>query len=1385
MAIESAVMFRRVVRVACLILLVGLVASGAAMAQLPVKAPAPVTVGSIVPFHHGSTGVWNQIYSMKVSPNGNILFLDSAASVIYQVPAGSLTPQLVVGPAPANGHSDCSNLEPNGTYWNAGIAFDKWNNLYVTDRYGSAVHFCRVPYNPSSGTWNFSNNDIWANPPTYKNGASSAPIPPQDLQVGDDGVTFYVTTSDTQSIFKYTVDQSGNVTSVTSVATGLEDMVSNIAVDHAGNIYFIENAYDSPTARVNGIREIPANATLPIAGDGTGSEESKLTRIDPNGLGYNGIKGVTFDAHGNLYFSSENNSSYGGQVDGIFMIPNEGTPAAPNLVWADTTRVSPVGAGFPVMLDPRGLMWIATGGSGNWVPSGSNAPACDSSSIQAANATCLTSSIVLWKPGALNLTSSAWYGLTPSQGQPLFFMFTQPETGNFALAGPNAANFTSQPNPIANPTATTPNPPCTNGTAYPAFSPIETNPSQYSWCAYWVSLNATSAGSVSAEVQMQNPSNKNAIAGANGYVNGIGIAPAASVITSPAVQPLATTLNTPLQVAADSQGNSYVADSGLKSIQEYAAGTTVAGAGTAIGTGLTAPTGVALDGAGDLYIGDSGNVIEIPKILGKLATAQQTTIATGLGNHLNLAADGSGNVIVADTDNKQVVVVPNPQTAVMLTGLGLQPLGSGFQDPTAVATDSAGFVWVADGSNLWEIATPTGAATEVVAGGLQKPVTGLAVDPSGSVFVAGASGLVWIPFNPATGTLNINGQVTVAPGLGANNSALPIGVALDGNQNAYATYGSGSTAGAAQLGIAGALDFNLLGEVNPNVPIEDDAQIFNLGNTGMTLDVDSTSDVISGAAASDYILIAPNLGSPACGPSTIVAPGGSCFIGLQVTALQTGPAIASIAVVADPATPTPNIATGLNIALSSDVITDLRPVTSLAFSVTPSSGVVYPGTVSVKVTASAGAGFGTPGGTVYLTVSSANGALPRQSQTLDGNGSATFNYSNLLGGSYTVNGLYTGDGTAGTAQNSCSPAGSLCYAGSIGKTTFTVGPAKPTITAGQPGNRGCLQEATAVGDPCTPNLDFVTVWSGTTYLQQGQSVLIAATVTSTYPVPPTGTVTIMNGTKPADPTQGVNGALPLTTIKLSTGKSVPGIEFSTANLSTNVYNLTAVYSGDTNYSSQTTNLAAFQVIKQSVQITASGSVTIKAGTPVQVTLTLMPLVGFSNAEHLECNAPDAPVTPLTGASTTMLPNYSQCTFLYPDTVNGVVLVGSTSATTATPSTIVMTISTNVPTNGGSASLDRKVQWTLAGLFAFGLMGLIAGRKRLNRYLTLVCLALMLSGVFAGIMSCTNANYSTPPPAPKVTTPSGTYNVQIITYNQRSLVQSSLAAPMFTLPITVQ
>ena len=70
-------------------------------------------------------------------------------------------------------------------------------------------------------------------------------------------------------------------------------------------------------------------------------------------------------------------------------------------------------------------------------------------------------------------------------------------------------------------------------------------------------------------------------------------------------------------------------------------------------------------------------------------------------------------------------------------------------------------------------------------------------------------------------------------------------------------------------------------------------------------------------------------------------------------------------------------------------------------------------------------------------------------------------------------------------------------------------------------------------------------------------------------------------------------------------------------------------------------------------------------------------------------------------------------------------------------------------------------------------------------MAVICIAMMLSGLFMGITACTNAGYSTPPPAPKVTTRAGTYNVQIITCDPEALVQNSLTTPMFTLPVSVQ
>jgi hypothetical protein len=947
------------------------------------------------------------------------------------------------------------------------------------------------------------------------------------------------------------------------------------------------------------------------------------------------------------------------------------------------------------------------------------------------------------------------------------------------MSQPSNANFLAVANSpmVSVPPPTNPVEPCTAGTSYPAFSANMITTSAYSWCPYYVQLNTTLAGPVEGEVQLLNSSGT-AIEGSNAYLSGIGQGAAASVVSSATVQSIASGLNTPKQVAADLWGNMYVADSALKAIEKYPAGTTSPTSGKVFGSGLSAPSGVAVDGVGNLYIGDSGNIYEIPYVGGALATSQQTQIGSGLGTgDLNLAADGEGDIFVADEAKKQVVEIPNPQTELLQNSPQIT-LGSGFTGPSAIATDSLGNVWVADGTDLWEITIPWGGQTKVV-GNLQAPVTGLAVDPSGSVFVAEANGLVWIPYSTTTGALNVNSQILLTTGLGSG-PALPVGVALDGTQNAYATFGSGSTAGLAQLGIGGTFNFSNYGEVNPNVPFEVDAQILNLGNAPLTVSDSPTVDLISGSGASDFTVGAATENSPACSSTTSTPQGGSCYLGMVLQAPTAGGAAASISVVSNAV----NATSGLNIAVSGTVIQDLRPATTALIAVAPvtttgCAGATFPGCNTIQVTVSAGAGFGTPTGTVTLSVGSGNGNQPQQTQTLNSTGVATFSYNGLLGGTYTVNADYSGDGKAGATQNTCA-SGTSCFAGSAIKSTFTIARAAPTIKLGVPvTNSSCLNYTTLTNGTASPNCaansGFVTVWAGNTYVGWTNPVYVSAVVSSSVGTP-TGTITFTQNGQPADPSQGVNGAI------APNGDGVA--TFLLQDLNKGIYNLTAAYSGDVNYAPQNIPVPAFYVISPSVQITQTGGpVTITPGVPTTVTLTLMPLVGFTSSKgvSLECNSANAPITLAATTPASTLPQFSECTFNYANPSTGTEPIGADTA-----STLVITISTDVAVNGGAtASNAKQPPWALAGLFGLGLVGLIAGRRKFYRSMAVICVAMMLSGLLIGISACTNAGYSTPPPAPKVATPAGSYNVQIITYDPEALIQNSLTTPMFTLPVNVQ
>lgn len=1448
MNIESSLVFRRVVRMICLVLIAGLLPAGAAVAQLPISFtpgnPPPVLSGSIIPFNHGATGVWGQVYSMKIAPNGTILFLDSANSNIFALAPGASQPTLLVNAGTASsGANNCKTLEATGTYWNAGIALDSANNLYFGNRYSSLAPFCRVPYNSSTKSWDFGSSALWGPPSIPAAGGGTTVLNPQEMFVAPCASscstnTMYFSTSGAaggNAIYEVTFTPStGALGTVTPIITNLQDLAAAIAVDQAGNVYFTENIY--PTAvnsRVSGVRVVPAGTTG-VTCSGSGSEATQTSVVGGTGA-FTGIGGITLDAQGNLYFGSINNASYSGYVDGVFMVPNEGTPASPSLNGADTMMIAPVSGAHDPLVDPRGFLWIATGGSNNWAPLGTLAPTCDTTSIQAVDATCLTSSIAIWKPGAVNLGSAAVNGGTPVQitaysvvaaggtvnltannsfaenqvvtisagaSDPLYplnglsfmvqsgslsssefaissnalaagasgstsatvtlspyaavyFTFNKATTLSSFAFGQGGSNFKVIDNPLPNTSLTTPVPPCTPGTNYPAFSATEETsgnpPSDYSWCALNLQLNTPTAGTVESDVQILDGSS--VVTGSNAYLSGTGQGAAISSVAAPTSYSVASGLHTPMQVAADAQGDTFVADESLKHIEFYPTGTTTATAGTIVDNGgLSAPTGVAVDGGGDLFIGDAGNVYEIPYLGGQLKKAQQTKIAGGFGAKLTLAADSLGDVFVADQNNKQVIEIPNGESTFLVQSSPLITLAASanFTGPSAIATDDSGNVWVADGQDLWEITMPFGGATKITSQ-LPAGVTGLAIDPSGSVFVASSSGLYWIPYQ-VSGTsagLNINGEIQIAGSFGSGPAA-PISVALDGWENIYTDYGATSTAGLTLLNINGAIDLNSSNnypETNPAVPYEVDAQLFNLGNAPLTLSAFS-GDAFTPNTQTDYTIVPATLNAPACNSSTSISAGSSCYFGLQLLATAPNPTDnASVNIQSNAA----NATAGLNIALSANVVQDPRPATSVAVSFAPNTGTgcagsTYPGCQTATVTVSSTAG--TPGGSVIIKVPGSGVNQQQQTATLDGNGKATFTYTNLAGGSYNVLVTYGGEGllTCSSPQ---------CFAGSAATTTFTIARATPAFVVGPPVTQvGCL---TWTQTGCTPDPGVVQLYLGTYFAQATKSSWFTASVTSTVGTP-TGSVSFLAGTQPADATQPQNAL------------NASGIaNFTLSNLPTGSYTLVAQYNGDQNFAPESITLPVFQVIVPSVEITSNpASASTKAGTPVQTTLNVMPLVEYTGQISLQC----------VSAS---LPQYAECTFAYPNSGQGTIGVSGTTA-----STVVVTISTNVPVNSGVASAERHEPWALAGLFGFGLLGLIAGRKRFNRYLTMVCLAVMLSGAFMAMTSCTNAGYSTPPPAPKVTTPSGTYHVQITGYNPSSLQQVSLAnTPPYTVQLTVQ
>jgi uncharacterized protein (DUF1800 family)/sugar lactone lactonase YvrE len=259
------------------------------------------------------------------------------------------------------------------------------------------------------------------------------------------------------------------------------------------------------------------------------------------------------------------------------------------------------------------------------------------------------------------------------------------------------------------------------------------------------------------------------------YLTGVGQSSAVTI--DPGTQSTIGTLGTAGQAyssAIDGAGNVYVVDQANSQVIEFAAGAFTPS--TVVPSGLLHPTALALDGAGNLYISDTGNsrVVMVPNEQGTLNSADMSPVPiSGLvsPSPRGMAMDGSGNLYVTDSANGDVIEIP--------AGGGARiTVVSGLASPYGLALDAALNVYVAGNNQVIEYLYP-GYSTTVTIGGSYNNPTAVAVDASGAVYVADAG----------------NARIVRVAG-GASQSVLPVtglispqGVAVDPAGNLYVTDG--------------------------------------------------------------------------------------------------------------------------------------------------------------------------------------------------------------------------------------------------------------------------------------------------------------------------------------------------------------------------------------------------------------------------------------------------------------------------------------------------------------------------------------------------------------------------------------------------------------------
>jgi sugar lactone lactonase YvrE len=218
--------------------------------------------------------------------------------------------------------------------------------------------------------------------------------------------------------------------------------------------------------------------------------------------------------------------------------------------------------------------------------------------------------------------------------------------------------------------------------------------------------------------------------------------------------------NSPVGIAIDAFGNLFVADSKnavIRKITSTATVSTFAGAAGVVGSTdspakFNAPFGLAVDfSTSNVYVGDSGNntirkitSFGITSTLAGLAPTTGSADGTGSVARFNLpegeATDTAGNVYIADTASSTIrKMTPGGVVTTIAGQAGVQGLSDGtgtgslFNQPEALAVDTAGNIYVADtGNGVIRKITPVGVVTTPILSPSPAPAPAPAPTPAPS-----------------------------------------------------------------------------------------------------------------------------------------------------------------------------------------------------------------------------------------------------------------------------------------------------------------------------------------------------------------------------------------------------------------------------------------------------------------------------------------------------------------------------------------------------------------------------------------------------------------------------------------------------------------------------